>query len=274
MKTSAKLIQLFLSVGLSFSFSQTGFSENNIPVNKLEILIESGVYDLTTREILEIHENNTHGIDKTQTGDSLLATVSNFPSADVQFPDASQKITFAAIAGAIAFLFLFLALFGTGFMRDDDHIHSLQFKTLSPIKISVVCSFYLIFFGILLSFWLHGNFPKPTASLLIFAAIALLTAIFHHLLKKQQHSRPSRNYLLLQRSFNYLLPILGLMITAYLIFPVVTDVHFSEVPELLIITYLIISLFHIGVRAFNASISYSPMLKSLIHPGFKQNAAA
>lgn len=274
MKTSSKLIQLFLSIGLSLSFSQTGFSENNIAVNKLEILIESGVYDLTTQEILEIHKNNNNEIGEIPTEDSLLVTVATFPSADVQFPDANQKITFAAIAGAIAFLFLFLALFGTGLMRDDDHMHSLNFKTLSPIKIGVVCSFYLIFFSILLSYWVHGNFPKPNASLLIFAAISLLTAIFHHLLKKQQNNRPTRHYTLLQKSFNYLLPILSLLITAYLIFPVVTKAYFSEAPELLIITYLIISLFHIGVRTFNSSISYSPTLKNFIHPGLKQNAAA
>ena len=266
MKTSANVIQLVIAIACLISVPLNASAETATPMHEFEVLIGTGVYDLSPQEIQAIQQRNHPA-----TTDTLLAAASILPTVDVQFPDTTQKITFAAIAGTIAFLFLFLALFGTVFLRDDEHLRSLKFKTLSPIKLSVVCSFYLIVFSILLSYWVHGSFPTPTPSLLIFGVIALATAIFHHLLKKQQNNLQSRKYSMLQKSLNYLLPILGLMLTAYLIFPVIPNAYFSEAPELLIITYLIISLFHIGVRAFSASISYSPLLKHLFHPGLKRN---
>lgn len=191
--------------------------------------------------------------------------------ADVEYPDARQKITFTAIAGTIAFLFLFLALLDTKVVRDNEYFKTLKLNVLSPVKLSVLISFYLILTEFLLCFWIQGSIPKLSPGLLIFAVIAFSTAIFHHLLKLRKATDQHRKFYRLHLLMNALIPMSNVLITLYLLMPAIHQSSFNEVPEFIIIPYLILSLLHVGIRAFGSSVSGSAVFKQMVHPEFKKN---
>ena len=191
--------------------------------------------------------------------------------ADVEYPDARQKITFTAIAGTIAFLFLFLALLDTKIIRDNEYFKTLKINVISPIKLSVLLSFYLIIAEFLLCLWIQGSLPEPSPGLLIFAVIAFSTAVFHHLLKLRKTTRQHLSFYRLQFLLNMLIPVSNVLITLYLLMPAIHQSSFNEVPEFIIIPYLMLSLLHVGVRAFGSSISGSVVFKQMVHPELKKN---
>ncbi len=200
-----------------------------------------------------------------------INTPDDLPPADVEYPDAGQKITFTAIAGTIAFVFLFLALLGTKVVRDNEYFKTLKLNVLSPVKVSVLVSFYFMLIEFLLCFWIQGSAPKLSPGILIFGVIALSTAVFHHLLKLKNVSGQHLNFNRLQVLLNALIPLTNVLITLYLVNPTIHESSFNDVPEFIIIPYLVLSLLHVGVRAYGSAISGSAVFKHMVQPELKKN---
>jgi len=215
----------------------------------------------TAREIMRDLQVNELNIMADSTN---LMAIPALPS-NTHVPDLSQKITFSIISSILVFFFLFLAIFSTRLLREDEHKNKDSLKTISLLRFSVLVLFYQSLISIPVSYFLHGMIARSSVSLFLICAMAATVLIFHVFLKKAECPPRFKSNLVSLTFIDKIFPVITIIIGLFLCIPAWTNQHYSELNIEIITIYMILSMLHVGRKALTSTLIQSSLVKQVFN---------
>ncbi|MCB0820996.1 MAG: hypothetical protein KDC13_10265, partial [Bacteroidetes bacterium] len=188
--------------------------------------------------------------------------------AETGVPDQTQKTTFGIIASIILFVFVFLALFESRFLRDEKKTKPGSVANLSPLRMSVFILYFMLIISLPASFGIFGNVSKASVSVFLLPAIAGIAFIFHILLKRAENSfllkaeiKPGTATSIIELAF----PVFTVMLAFAVCIPAWTSNRFAELPVELILSYMVTGMIYVGRKTATSGLLQSSLVKNLMN---------